>query len=88
MLMNNLTPRLEFYEVITRGVLQDYLHDNGIIHQISCVDVLAQNGVAEQRNRHFSNVAGSLLFTMQVPKTYWGDAIFLWRISVNALRGS
>uniref|UniRef100_A0A8R7PAD8 Integrase catalytic domain-containing protein n=1 Tax=Triticum urartu TaxID=4572 RepID=A0A8R7PAD8_TRIUA len=45
-----------------------FLASNGIIHQTTCVNTAAQNGVAERKNRHLLEVARSLMFTMNVPK--------------------
>ena len=45
-----------------------YLHTHEILHQTTCVDASAQNGVAERKHRHLLEVVRSLLFTMQVPK--------------------
>lgn len=59
----------------TYRYFQNYLGIHGIIHQTSCVETLARNGVAERKNRHMLDVARSLMFTMNVPKTYWGNAI-------------
>lgn len=52
-----------------------FLALNGIEHKISCVNTPEQNGVAERKNRHFLKVARSLMFTMNVPKFLWGEAI-------------
>ena len=50
--------------------LSPYLASNGIIHQTSCVDTPQQNGVAERKNCHLLDVARSMLFSMNVLKTY------------------
>jgi transposase InsO family protein len=55
--------------------LSAYFHAYGIIHQTSCVDTPQQNGVAERKNLHLLEVARSLLFAMNVPKSFWGDAV-------------
>jgi transposase InsO family protein len=52
-----------------------FLSSNGIIHQTTCVDTAAQNGVAERKNRHLLEVARSHMFEMNVPKFLWGEAI-------------
>lgn len=63
----------------------DYLDSNGIIHQTSCPYTSAQNGVAERKNRHLLEVARSLMFTMNLPKTYWGDAILVAAYLINRM---
>ena len=52
-----------------------FLALNRIEHQTSCVNTPEQNGVAERKNRHLLEVARSLMFTMNVPKFLWGEAI-------------
>lgn len=52
------------------GLLQDYLSDHGIIHQIRCVNPQAQNGVAKWDKQHILEVARSIMFILQVPKAY------------------
>jgi len=52
-----------------------FLASNGIEHQTTCVNTPEQNGVAEHKNRHLLEVARSLMFTMNVPKFFWGEAM-------------
>ena len=54
---------------------QSFMLQHGILHQTSCVDTLAQNGVAERKNRHLLETAEALLFQMHVPKHFWVDAV-------------
>jgi len=54
---------------------ESFLTLNSIEHQTTCVNTLEQNGVAERKNRHLLEVARSLMFTMNVPKFLWGEAI-------------
>ncbi|KAJ9544458.1 hypothetical protein OSB04_024165 [Centaurea solstitialis] len=54
---------------------QSYMLQNGILHESSCVDTPAQNGVAERKNRHLLEVARALLFHMTVRKPFWADAV-------------
>jgi len=51
--------------------LADYFSTHGIIHQTSCIKTPQQNGVAERKNRHLLDIAQSLLFSVQAPKSYW-----------------
>ena len=34
-----------------------------------------ENGVAERKNRHLLEVARSIMFTMNVPKFLWSEAV-------------
>lgn len=47
--------------------LQQYLNENDIEHQTSCVGTPQQNGVIERKNRHLLEVIRALLFGMNVP---------------------
>ncbi|KAJ7954112.1 Retrovirus-related Pol polyprotein from transposon TNT 1-94 [Quillaja saponaria] len=69
----------------SEGSFQKYLCDHGILHQTSCVNTPAQNGVAERKNKHLLEVARSLMFTMNVPKTYWGDAVLSAAYLINRM---
>lgn len=48
----------------------EYIRNQGIIHQISCVGIPQQNGVTEKKNRHILEVTRALMFQMNVPKRY------------------
>ena len=61
---------------------------NGILHQISCVDTLSHNGVAKRQNRHLLKTARALLFQMQVLKHFWVDAISITRFLINRMSSS
>ena len=52
--------------------LGEFLSTNGIIHLNSCVDTPQKNRVAERKNKHFLEVARSLLFSVNVRKIHWG----------------
>ena len=53
----------------------NFLSAKGILHQTTCPDTPPQNGVAERKNRHVLEVAGSLMYTMNVPKFLWSEAV-------------
>jgi transposase InsO family protein len=60
-----------------------FLSRNGILHQTSCPDTPPQNGVAERKNRHILEVARSLMFTMNVPKFLWSEAVLTATYHIN-----
>ncbi|XP_077219766.1 uncharacterized protein LOC143853957 [Tasmannia lanceolata] len=62
------------YFSTTHG-FQDFLSSRGILHQSSCAHTSQQNGVTERKMRSLLDGARSLLIQMQVPKSYWGDAV-------------
>lgn len=55
-------------------IFQRYMGQNGILHQSSCVDTPSQNSVTTRKNRHLKT-ANALLFQVQVPKSFWADAV-------------
>ena len=56
------------------GGLQDFFTEHGMIHQTFCTNTPQQNGVAEQKYRHLLEMARSIMFSTQVPKSYWGGS--------------
>ncbi|KAK2967234.1 hypothetical protein RJ640_002061 [Escallonia rubra] len=68
-----------------QSILGEYLQTNGIIYQSSCPETPQQNGVAERKNRHLMEVARSLMFTMQVPKYLWGEAVLTASYLINRM---
>ena len=54
---------------------QSFMLQHDILHQTSCVDTPAQNGVAERKNKHLLETTRALLFHMHVPKHLWADAL-------------
>ncbi|CAL2268732.1 unnamed protein product [Prunus armeniaca] len=44
-----------------------------------------QNGVAERKNRHLLEVARSLLLSIYVPKSYWGEAVLTAAYLINRM---
>jgi transposase InsO family protein len=60
-----------------------FLSAHGILHQTSCPDTPPQNGVAERKNRHILEVARSLMFTMNVPKFLWSEAVLTATYLIN-----
>jgi IS30 family transposase len=60
-----------------------FLSREGIIHQTSCPNTPPQNGVAERKNRHLLEVARSLMYTMNVPKFLWSEAVLTATYLIN-----
>ncbi|RVX00860.1 Retrovirus-related Pol polyprotein from transposon TNT 1-94 [Vitis vinifera] len=63
----------------------EFLAQEGIVHLSSCVDTPQQNGIAERKNRHLLEVARSLMFSMNVPKLFWGQAILTAAYLINRM---
>ncbi|WVZ50418.1 hypothetical protein U9M48_001671, partial [Paspalum notatum var. saurae] len=62
-----------------------FLSKEGILHQTSCPDTPPQNGVAERKNRHLLEVARSLMYTMNVPKFLWSEAVMTATHLINRM---
>ena len=56
---------------------------NEIIHQSSCRHNPQQNGIVECKNCHILKVACSIMFTTNLPKTFWGDAVLMACYLIN-----
>ncbi|RVW97919.1 Retrovirus-related Pol polyprotein from transposon TNT 1-94 [Vitis vinifera] len=67
------------------SILGEFLAQEGIVHLSSCVDTPQQNGIAERKNRHLLEVARSLMFSMNVPKLFWGQAILTAAYLINRM---
>lgn len=72
--------------------LDDFLSEQGTLHQFSCPYRPEQNSVVERKHQHLLNVARSLLFQSKAPIRFWGEcintAIFLInRVPTPALKG-
>jgi transposase InsO family protein len=52
-----------------------FLYHQGILHQTFFPDTPPQNGMAERKNRHILEVARSLMYTINAPKFFWGEAV-------------
>ena len=52
--------------------LSKFLQENGVVHELTCVDTPKQNEVAERKNCHLFEVTRALLFQTSVPRSYWG----------------
>ena len=62
---------------------------NGIVvtrsNQSSCSGTPQQNGAAERKNRHLLEVARAIMFTTNVLKIYWGEAILTASYLINRM---
>ncbi|KAD1131218.1 hypothetical protein E3N88_43246 [Mikania micrantha] len=54
---------------------QNFLRENGILHQLTTSYTPQQNGVAERRNRSLLNLARSMLKHKNMPDDFWGEAV-------------
>ena len=80
MVQNQFNSKIQVFHTNNGGeyfntILGKYLLQNGIIHQSYCSHSPQQNGISERKNHHLLEVARSIMFTANEPKTFWGDAI-------------
>jgi Integrase core domain/gag-polypeptide of LTR copia-type/GAG-pre-integrase domain len=69
----------------TNLAFQEFTRRLGITHQTSCVGTPQQNGVSERKNRHLLEVARALLFSANLLKIFWADAILTSCYLINRL---
>ncbi|MCO5569701.1 hypothetical protein L7F22_023417 [Adiantum nelumboides] len=54
----------------------DYLREQDIRRQITCRYTPQQNGVAERKNRVIAKIARAMMNEMNMPLTYWDEAVY------------
>ncbi|XP_059669545.1 uncharacterized protein LOC132314739 [Cornus florida] len=59
----------------TYGEVQRLCTEFGIAHQLANVKTLQQNGRSERKNRHILDLARAICIGMNVPQSFWGDAV-------------
>lgn len=55
--------------------MHDYLIANGILHHLTCPYTPEQNGVAERKHQHITEIAIALLHQSSVPLQFWFEAM-------------
>ena len=67
------------------SILGPYLLEHGIIHQSSCMATPQQNKISERKNHDLLEVAWSLMFSTNVPKYFWGEAVLIASYLINRM---
>ncbi|KAJ9566142.1 hypothetical protein OSB04_002108 [Centaurea solstitialis] len=70
---------------LTQGQMGTFLSNSGIIPRISCPYTPEQNGLAEHKNQHLSEIARALVFHAHLPKDFWYDAYATTAFLINRL---
>ena len=55
--------------------MSQFCRDYGVHHQTSNSVTPQQNGLAERKNRQLLEIVRASLFGMNVPKSFWGEAV-------------
>lgn len=79
--------KIQFFRISnsTEYNFDTYLESYGIIHHTTCPNTSSQNGIAKRKNRHLLEVARSLMFSMNLPKPFWEDAILVGAYLINRM---
>ena len=65
--------------------LGSFLEEKGIHHQSTCVNTPQQNGIAKRKNKHLFEVARAIMFSMNVPKYFLGEAVLKASYLINRM---
>ena len=71
--------------VFTSNCFKAHLHTSGIHHQLSCPYAPAQNGRAERKHRHVTEISLALLFHSHTSPYFWIDAFSTAAYIINRL---
>ena len=64
----------------------NFFIESEMIHQSSCVNTPQQNEISKRKNRHVLEMAQVLVFTTNVSKYFWADAILTTWYLINQMR--
>ena len=86
----NLTQKFVFFDLIMAlNILMNlwgfFLKEKGILYQCTCRETPWQNGIAKRKNKHLLEVARAIMFSMNVPKYLWCDAILTASYLINRM---
>ena len=66
-------------------IWENFFVEKLVVYQSSCKDPPQQNGVAKRKNKHLLEVERALLFSKNVPKYIWGEAILTDTYLINRM---
>ena len=62
-----------------------YCSDRGIIHQTSVPYNPQQNGLAERMNRTIVEMSRSMMYYMEIDRSWWGEAVMAVAYTINRI---
>ena len=62
-----------------------FLTEKGVIHQSTCDNTPQQNGIVERKNRYLLEITRAIMFSMNVPKYLWGNALLTACYLINRM---
>ena len=65
--------------------LGSFLKEKYIHHQYTYVTTPQQNGIAERKNKHLLEVAHAIMFSMNIPRYFWGEVILIASYLINRM---
>lgn len=72
----------------TGNVFRNHLTSCGIQHHLSCPSIPEQNGLAERKHRHLTELALSMMYQSRTPFKYWVEAFYTANYVSNLLPSS
>ena len=62
-----------------------YCSDRGVIHQTSVPYNPQQNGLAERMNRTIVEMSRSMMYYMEIDRSWWGEAVMAVAYTINRI---
>ncbi|KAL0402574.1 UNVERIFIED_CONTAM: Retrovirus-related Pol polyprotein from transposon RE1 [Sesamum latifolium] len=64
---------------------QNFMIEEGIVHQRTCTHTPQQNGIIEIKHKHLLQIARALMFQSNMPAMFWSEALLTATYIINRL---